>query len=85
MFTTAASAALAAILACSGPVMAQPKTVKQCRDEWNAGRDAIKASGKTQKAFIAECRGVPATPRTASLTGALAEGKYPTEAEAKAG
>ena len=82
MFSTAASAVLAAILAWSGPVMAQPKTVKQCRDEWNAGRDAIKASGKTQKAFIAECRGVPATPRTAS---ALVEGQYPTEAEAKAG
>ena len=83
MFTTAASAALAAILAWSGPVMAQPKTVKQCRDEWNAARDAIKASGKTQKAFIAECRGVPATPRAASLAGALVEGQYPTEAEAK--
>jgi hypothetical protein len=85
MFTAAASAALAAILAWSGPVMAQPKTVKQCRVEWNAGRDAIKASGKTQKAFIAECRGVPATPRTARLAGALVEGQYPTEAEAKAG
>jgi len=84
MFTTAASAALAAILAWSGPVMAQPKTVKQCRDEWNAGRDTIKASGKTQKAFIAECRGVPATPRAARRAGALVEGQYTTEAEAEA-
>jgi hypothetical protein len=56
--TLAAIPALAAMLAWSPSVMAQQKTIKQCRDEWRASREAIAASGKTQRLFIAECRGV---------------------------
>ncbi len=85
VFTAAASAALAAALTWSPPVMAQPKTVKQCKDEWIANKDSIKAGGKTQKAYIAECRGIPVAVRAASVAAVLARGQYPTEAEAKAG
>jgi hypothetical protein len=80
-FTMAASAALVAFLACSPPVMAQQKTIKQCRDEWSANKAAIAASGKTQRVFVAECRGVPVVART--VAAELAKGQYPTEAQAK--
>jgi hypothetical protein len=83
-FTMAASAALVAFLACSPPVMAQQKTIKQCRDEWSANKAAIAASGKTQRVFVAECRGVPVAARTATVAAELAKGQYATEAEAKA-
>ena len=83
-FTMAASAALVAFLACSPPVMAQQKTIKQCRDEWSANKAAIAASGKTQRVFVAECRGVPVAARTATIAAELAKGQYATEAEAKA-
>jgi hypothetical protein len=80
-FTIGASAALVAFLACSPPVMAQQKTIKQCRDEWSANKAAIAASGKTQRVFVAECRGVPVAART--VAAELAKGQYPTEAEAR--
>jgi hypothetical protein len=79
--TLAAIPALAAMLAWSPSVMAQQKTIKQCRNEWRANREAIAASGKTQRLFIGECRGVPVP---ASIVSAeLEKGQYATEAEAK--
>lgn len=39
------------------PAPAQQKTAKQCAQEWTANKAAIQASGKTKKAFVAECRG----------------------------
>src|SRR3974377_1632468 len=61
-FGLAASAALIALLAWSPAVVAQQKTVRQCRDEWNANKTALSASGKTQRVFVAECRGVSLVP-----------------------
>ena len=83
-FTMAASAALVSVFAWSPPVLAQQKTVKQCRAEWSANRADIAASGKTQRAFVAECRGVPLVARAAPAAE-LGKGQYATEAEAKAG
>jgi hypothetical protein len=80
-FTMTACAALIAILAWPPPVMAQQKTIRQCRDEWRANRDEIAASGKTQRAFVAECRGVPLVARTVAVE--LGKGQYAAEAEAK--
>jgi len=54
VFTAAASAALAAALTWSPPVMAQPKTVKQCKDEWSADKDSIKAGEKPTSPSVAE-------------------------------
>ena len=48
------------------PALGQQKTVKQCSEEWAANKAAIQASGKTKKAYVAECRGqtaaAPASP-----------------------
>jgi hypothetical protein len=81
-FAMAGCAVLLTLLAGSPPVMAQQKTIKQCRDEWSAERAAIAASGKTQRAFIAECRGVPLPARPAAAE--LGKGQYAKEAQAKA-
>jgi hypothetical protein len=77
----AASAALIAVLAWSPAVVAQQKTVRQCRDEWSANKAAIAASGKTQRVFVAECRGVPVAP---AIAVELGKGQYGSEADAKA-
>jgi hypothetical protein len=79
---TAACAALVGLLALSQSAVAQQKTVKQCNDEWTAGKAAIQASGKTKRVFVAECRGVPVAARQSAATPA-GKDQYATEAEAK--
>ena len=81
-FTMAAGAALVTVLAWSPAVLAQQKTVKQCRAEWTASKTAMAASGKTQKAFVAECRGVPLVARSTPATD-LGQGQYGNETDAK--
>lgn len=76
------SAALVTILAWSPAVLAQQKTVKQCRAEWSANKTQVAASGKTQRAFVAECRGVPLAAKTAPASE-RGKGQYATEADAK--
>jgi hypothetical protein len=73
-------AALVGLLALSQGATAQQKTVRQCSDEWAAGRATLEASGKTRRIFMAECRGVAADPQAA-----LAQGQFATEAEARTG
>src|SRR5436309_11068036 len=80
-FGLVASAALVAVLAWSPPVVAQQKTFRQCREEWAANKAAVAASGKTQRVFVAECRGVPLPPISSVELG---KGQYGSEAEAKA-
>jgi hypothetical protein len=82
-FTLAASAALVAFLASTPLVMAEQKTTRQCRDEWNANKAAMAATGKTQRVFVAECRGIPLAERTARAAVELTKGQYAIEAEAK--
>jgi hypothetical protein len=82
-FTLAASAALVAFLASTPLVMAQQKTTKQCRDEWSANKAAMAASGKTQRVFVAECRGVPLAERAPRAIVELTKGQYAIESEAK--
>jgi hypothetical protein len=77
--------ALMVLLAWSPPVMAQHKTVKECRDEWRAAKAAVAANGKTQGAFIAECRGVPLAERKPPVMPAMGKGQYANEGEAKNG
>jgi hypothetical protein len=83
-FSTVASAAVLTLVAWPPPVLAQQKTVKQCRTEWSANRVEIAASGKTQRAFVAECRGAPLAAGPSPAIAELAKGQYATEAEAKA-
>src|SRR5438876_9962990 len=60
----------------SVPAAAQQKTAKQCNDEWTANKATIQASGKTKKAFVAECRGqATAAPAAAPKPGTTAAPK----------
>jgi hypothetical protein len=81
-FVLAASLSLAAFLALS-PAGAQQKTTKECRQEWAANRSAIAAAGKTQRVFLAECRGIP-LPAPSTLGPDASKGQFSNEAEAKA-
>jgi hypothetical protein len=57
-FLAAMSLAMLVSLAVSAPpASAQQKTAKACQKEWVANKAAMQASGKTEKAYIAECIG----------------------------
>jgi hypothetical protein len=65
----------------SAPAAAQQKTAKQCNDEWVANKATIQASGKTKKAFVAECRGqATAAPAAAPKPATTATPKPPRTA-----
>jgi hypothetical protein len=53
--------------ALSSPVLAQQKTEKECRTEWQANKAANQAAKITEKAYVDQCRsaGVTAQPGTA--------------------
>jgi len=56
-FTALATATLigfVGLAAASAPAAA--KTIKACQKEWQADKVAMKAAGKTEKAYVAECR-----------------------------
>jgi hypothetical protein len=57
LFAVLATAMLAGI-ALAPPASA--KTVKACQKEWQADKAAMQAAGKTEKAYVADCRGQPA-------------------------
>jgi len=74
-------AALVGLLAWSQSAIAEPKTARQCNSDWTANKASIQASGKTKRAFMAECRGVPIAARPSAAPD---KSQYATEAEAKA-
>ena len=45
---------------------ASAKTVKACTKEWQADTVAMQAAGKTEKAYVAECRTAAAAPAAAA-------------------
>jgi hypothetical protein len=49
--------ALAGIVLASTSAFAQQRTYRDCDAEWKADKAAIKASGMTKKAFVAQCHG----------------------------
>lgn len=53
----ACAAVLVGIAVCGASASAQQRTAKECDQEWKTNKAAIQASGKTKKAFVAECRG----------------------------
>ena len=80
-FTAAACAALVGLLALAQSAGAEPKTARQCNGDWAANKASIQASGKTKRAFVAECRGITVAPRQSP---GLDKGQYATEDAAKA-
>ena len=62
-------AALGFMTSSSHFAIAQQKTVKACQEEWRANKAANQANKVTEKAYVAECRGVgPVAPTAAPAT-----------------
>jgi hypothetical protein len=53
---TVVCSALICFLAVLSPALAQPKTAKECRTEWQANKADNQAKGVTAKAYVAQCR-----------------------------
>jgi hypothetical protein len=52
------AAIAASIMVAATPASA--KTKAECTKEWQANKAANQAAGKTEKAYVAECRGIAA-------------------------
>jgi hypothetical protein len=65
--TIAACSIVLGTMSLSSLAVAQQKTAKECRDERRANKAANQASGVTEKAYVAQCRGgaAPAQPTAA--------------------
>ena len=61
-------------LAFAGPVYAQQKTEKACKEEWQANKAANQAAKITEKSYVEKCRGAAAAP-AAEKTPAAAPAK----------
>ena len=61
--------AVLALMTLSSHAIAQQKTAKECREEWRTNKAANQASGVTEKAYVAQCRGgaEPAQPTAAPV------------------
>jgi hypothetical protein len=61
--------AVLGLMMLSSHAIAQQKTAKECREEWRANKAANQASGVTEKAYVAQCRGgaAPAQPTAAPV------------------
>ena len=69
MRTQIATAIATTVLVSLAVVITAPasaKTVKACTKEWQADKVAMQAAGKTEKAYVAECRTAAAAPAAAA-------------------
>jgi hypothetical protein len=71
IFHSLAAGAFGALIAASGP-SAFAKTAKQCKADYAANKDSIKASGRTEKAYMAACKAGPDAAAPAAATAAPA-------------
>jgi hypothetical protein len=77
---TSLAAAILVSLALA-PAPAAAKTAKECRTEWQADKVAMKAAGKTEKAYVAECS--PKPEKTAKAAKPAAPEKKPEKVNDK--
>jgi hypothetical protein len=87
---------LAGLWLASAPALAQQKTVKECRAEWQAHKADNQAKGVTEKGYVDQCRSggaaaaapaaapAAAKPTTAAAPAAAPAGKSPAPAPAPA-
>ena len=74
---------LAGLWLASAPALAQQKTVKECRAEWQANKADNQAKGVTEKGYVDQCRSggaaaaPAATPAAAKPTTAAAPAAAP--------
>jgi hypothetical protein len=76
-----ASTSAAAASTASAPT--SQKTAKACRDEWRAQKSAMQAAGKTEKAYVDECRGGTASSATLAPTPTTTAPAQPAPSVAK--
>jgi hypothetical protein len=76
-FTAMSLAMLVSLVMLAPPASAQQKSAKACQKDWAANTAALQASGKTEKAYIAECTGKAAKPAAAATTGRAAKPAEP--------
>jgi hypothetical protein len=82
-FSLAMGAVLVSLAALPAPAVAQEKTAKACREEWQANKAANQAAGITEKAYVDKCRAgastaaqpAPAPSATPAPAAAPAAGK----------
>src|SRR5664279_4408742 len=67
-------------LAFSGPVYAQQKTEKACKEEWQANKAANQAAKITEKSYVEKCRGAAAKPEAAKTPAAAPAAAAPKPA-----
>jgi hypothetical protein len=67
IFTALVTTTLLSLAIASAP--AEAKTIKACQKEWQADKAANQAAGKTEKAYVAECRGTAAAAKPAAAPG----------------
>jgi hypothetical protein len=68
-FAVVMCSAVLGLMALSSQTTAQQKTIKACEEEWRANKAANQASGVTEKAYVAQCRGgaAPVAPTAAPI------------------
>jgi hypothetical protein len=74
IFAVLAAAMLAGLALTSPPASA--KTIKACQKEWQADKAAMQAAGKTEKAYVADCKGKPADTAAATKPPKEDKGGY---------
>ena len=75
--------AVIGLVALSPSAFAQTKTIKACQDEWRANRAAMQAAGKTEKAYVAECRAGTTSAQPSTAPAPSTRAVTPTAAPAK--
>jgi hypothetical protein len=73
IFTAVATTMLVSLAVASAPASA--KTAKDCQKEWRADKAAMQAAHKTEKAYVAECKGPGAAPAAAAPSGKSDKGE----------
>jgi hypothetical protein len=73
--------AAAGLLALSSPALAQQKTVKDCRAEWQANKAGNQAKGITEKAYVDQCRSASAPAAAPAATKSAATPAAPPAAK----
>jgi hypothetical protein len=76
--------ALAGLATASSPLLAQQKTEKACRSEWQANRADNQAKGITEKAYVDQCRSGSAATTPAATPAAAKPSPAPNPASTPA-
>jgi hypothetical protein len=79
MKTRLFTAVTTSILLAAAVAPAFPKTKSECTKEWQANKVAMQAAHKTEKAYVAECRGTAAVATPAAKEkdyGGSEHGRY---------